>query len=246
MPKCQQNSALTILGCSWKQTCSPLFSAKGLGREQLSWLTAGMSFQRQKRLIMPWKSSPRRSWAGFTHTQRAQQDNQCLLLAISSSLQQREGHRNPLHTPGFFKGLFVPDLTPLLSDYTNLNFLPGSVLSVCHCAFIAVNCLLISGQQLHFPHHWDYVRGQRGCRAFGHSLLNRGAHWFNYKSLHCAESSEFLHTTTSNFHKDYYQHWYWSTVSALRRGEICPNTINYWLFWKLELKDIAQGQNLET
>lgn len=73
--------------------------------------------------------------------------------------EERKAQKSPSHPLGFFKGVFLPDLPPLLSNYTNPNFLPGCVFSVFHCAFIVVNCLLISGQQLHFPHHWDFVKG---------------------------------------------------------------------------------------
>lgn len=183
----------------------PLFSAMGLGNLiAQSWdVTSGGTqvpavFQKWKKTQHSLKVKSQKE-SGRFHTQIKATAGQHLLFAISSPLQQRETHRNPLHTPGFFKGVFLPDLPPLLSNYTNLNFLPGCVFSVFHCASIVLNCLLVSGKQLHFPHHWHYVKGAETTQSLWSFTSQRGAHWFNYKSLHCAESSEFLQTTTSSF-----------------------------------------------
>lgn len=101
-------------------------------------------FQRQKRdSTLPEIQVPRGvGQVSHTHPQTIATAGQHLLLAISSSLQQREKHRNPLHTPGFSRVCFF--LIWLLSFQITRSW--TSSLAVCSvCASLCLHCCELFG-----------------------------------------------------------------------------------------------------
>lgn len=130
----------------WVHPCTP---ESKLGPScSLPWVWAtrtGMSRQLQLQLgsrdtkgsTFPESQVPRGA-VQVSQTHTIATAGQCLLLAISSSLQRREKHRNPLHTPlGSSRVCFF--LTCLLSF--QITQTPTSSLAACSVCFIVPSLL---------------------------------------------------------------------------------------------------------
>lgn len=127
------------------------------------WLQGLAAFHRQKRPNTPWRPSPARSQAGFPH----------IHYTCCRAKTPAPGHRlppaaerkaqKPLSHPLVFRGCVGSWLISSPIKLYKLELPPWhclfSMFDELHCDFIVVNCLLISGKRVHFPHHWDYVKG---------------------------------------------------------------------------------------